>query len=135
MLVTHYYNYFLNSGDQKVERPKTSSYNLAKTYNFNQTLMERMINNGLPLNKLTKQFRMRPEIMSLVLPFITNKLENSENTCHLPKIIGITKNVFFIDHNIIEVNTNYIFCFIIHLTIIFEIIRNVTVKIIQIYMK
>jgi len=93
-------------GDQKVERPKTSSHNLAKTYNFNQTLMERSINNGLPLNQLTKQFRMRPEIMSLVLPFITHQLESSEHTCNLLNVTGITKNVYFIDHDIIEVNRN-----------------------------
>lgn len=97
--------YDINSGDQKVERPKTSSYNLAKNHNFNQTLMERAINNGLPLCQLTKQFRMRPEIMSLVIPFITDRLESSEHTCNLPNVIGITKNVYFIDHNIVEVNT------------------------------
>lgn len=90
-------------GDHKIERPKTSSYTLAKTYNFNQTLMERAINNGLPLNRLIKQFRMRPEIMSLVLPSITDQLESSEQTYNLPNIIGITKNVYFIDHNITEV--------------------------------
>lgn len=72
-------------------------------FNFNQTLMERTINNGLPLNQLTKQFRMRPEIMSLVLPFITDQLESSEYTCNLPNVIGVTKNVYFIDHNIVEV--------------------------------
>lgn len=69
--------------------------------------MERSINNGLPVNQLTKQFRMRPEIMSLVLPFITDKLESSEYTCNLPNVIGITKNVYFIDHNILKVNINF----------------------------
>lgn len=70
--------------------------------------MERMINNGLPLNQLSKQFRMRPEIMSLVLPFITEHLENSEYTCSLPNIIGITSNLYFIDHNIVEVKYFFI---------------------------
>lgn len=65
--------------------------------------MERTINNGLPLNRLIKQFRMRPEIMSLVLPYITDQLESSEHTCNLPNVIGITQNVYFIDHNITEV--------------------------------
>lgn len=66
--------------------------------------MERIINNGLPINQLTKQFRMRPEIMSLVLPFISDQFENSEYTLNSPNIIGMTKNVYFIDHDIIEVN-------------------------------
>lgn len=70
--------------------------------------MERMINNGLPLNRLTKQFRMRPEIMSLVLPFITDQLESSEFTCNLPNVIGVTQNLFFIDHSITEVKVIYI---------------------------
>jgi len=65
--------------------------------------MERTINNGLPLKRLIKQFRMRPEIMSLVLPSITDKLENSEHTSNLPNVIGITQNVYFLDHNITEV--------------------------------
>lgn len=65
--------------------------------------MERTINNGVPLNRLIKQFRMRPEIMSLVLPSITDQLESSEHTCNLPNVIGITQNVYFIDHNITEV--------------------------------
>lgn len=70
--------------------------------------MERMINNGLPLYRLTKQFRMRPEVMSLVLPFIADQLESSEYTCNLPNVIGLTKNLFFIDHNITEVKLIYI---------------------------
>lgn len=86
-----------------MERPKTSSYNLAKKLNFSQTLMERTINNGLPLNELKKQFRMRPEIMSLVLPIITDQLESNEHTCNYPSVIGVTKNVYFIDHDVVEV--------------------------------
>lgn len=68
--------------------------------------MERTINNGVHLNRLIKQFRMRPEIMSLVIPFITDQLEMSEHLTNLPNVIGITKNVFFINHDIIEVNNN-----------------------------
>ncbi|VVC44294.1 Hypothetical protein CINCED_3A013372 [Cinara cedri] len=99
--LTEHVQHLILIGDQKVERPKTT-YNLAKMYNFNQTLMERTLNNGLPLNRLTKQFRMRPEIMSLVLPFITDQLESSDHTCNLLNVAGITKNVYFIDHNVIE---------------------------------
>lgn len=100
--LTEHCQHLILIGDHKVERPKTSSYTLAKTYNFNQTLMERTINNGLPLNRLIKQFRMRPEIMSLVLPSITDQLESSEYICNLPNVIGITQNVYFIDHYITE---------------------------------
>lgn len=70
--------------------------------------MERTLNNGLPLYKLTKQFRMRSEIMTLVLPFITDQLESSEHTYNLLNVIGITKNVYFIDHDVIEVNSNFL---------------------------
>jgi len=74
--------------------------------------MERIINNGLPLNQLTKQFRMRPEIMSLILPCISDQLESSELTYNLSNIIGITNNVYFIDHDIIKVHFNLlIICF------------------------
>jgi hypothetical protein len=45
---------------------------------------------------------MRPEIMSLVLPSITDQLESSKHTCNLPNVIGVTQNVYFIDHNITE---------------------------------
>lgn len=68
--------------------------------------MERAVNNGLLVNRLTKQFRMRPQIMCLVLPYLTDQLESSEHTCNLPNVTGITKNVYFIDHDVIEVNRN-----------------------------
>ncbi|XP_050438211.1 NFX1-type zinc finger-containing protein 1-like [Adelges cooleyi] len=100
--LTEHVQHLILIGDLKPERPKISSYNLAKVHNFNQTLMERLINNGLPLNKLTKQFRLRPEIMSLILPCITYSLECSEITKNLPNIIGITKNVYFIEHKVVE---------------------------------
>jgi superfamily I DNA and/or RNA helicase len=96
--------------------------------------MERTINNGLPLYQLTKQFRMRPEIMSLVLPFITNHLESSEHTYNLPNVIGISKNVYFIDHNIIEVNY-YVINQNVCLIKMFKPTRNAMVKFISIYMK
>lgn len=96
--------------------------------------MERTINNGLPLYQLKKQFRMRPEIMSLVLPSITDRLESSEHTCNLPNVIGITKNVYFIDHNIIEVNT-LITHLVVYLTTVFKSTRNAIIRFILICMK
>ncbi|XP_050528979.1 NFX1-type zinc finger-containing protein 1-like isoform X2 [Daktulosphaira vitifoliae] len=100
--LTEHVQHLIIIGDLKPERPKLSSYSLAKGYNFNQTLIDRLINNGMPLYQLTKQFRMRPEILSIVLPCFNQKLKNSELTKNLPSVNGISKNVFFLDHNCIK---------------------------------
>lgn len=76
------------------------------------SLFERMINNNLHSVTLTTQYRMRPEIANLIRPTIYKELEDNENVLHYPDVLGMNKNLFFIDHTNEEsaVSVNWLNC-------------------------
>ena len=86
-------------GDHKQLRPKPNCYELGKKYLLDISLFERLARCGLPLASLTHQHRMRPEIASIVASHIYDKLENAPSVYQHPSVLGIGKNLFFIDHN------------------------------------
>ncbi len=49
-------------GDHKQLRPQVETYDLVRKFNFDISMMERLIENGYPYATLAKQNRMRPEI-------------------------------------------------------------------------
>lgn len=51
---------------------------------------------------LRKQHRMRPEIAQMMEP-IYEDLENHESVSSFENIKGVNKNIFFIEHNELEV--------------------------------
>uniref|UniRef100_A0A915DE83 RZ-type domain-containing protein n=1 Tax=Ditylenchus dipsaci TaxID=166011 RepID=A0A915DE83_9BILA len=55
-------------GDHKQLRPNPAVYELAKKYNLEISLFERLINNEFPYRALAKQHRMRPEISRTLMP-------------------------------------------------------------------
>lgn len=61
-----------------------------------------MVNNGVPCYSLGVQHRMRPEIASLITPSIYPQLQNHTSVYNREEIRGITKNMFFLNHNIYE---------------------------------
>lgn len=58
-----------------------------------------MINNNMHCVTLTTQYRMRPEIANLIRPIIYKDLDDSECVQNYPDVMGMSKNLFFIDHN------------------------------------
>lgn len=66
------------------------------------SLFERMINNNLHSVTLTTQYRMRSEIANLIRPMIYKDLVDNENVHRYPNVIGMEKNLFFIDHTNME---------------------------------
>jgi hypothetical protein len=54
-------------GDHKQLRPKVDTYSLRKDYNFDLSMMERLINNKFPFKTLLMQNRMRPEFSKLLV--------------------------------------------------------------------
>ena len=84
-------------GDHKQLKPKPTVYKLAKDYNLELSLFERMIRNGMDCHRLDIQHRMRPEIACL-LEDIYPHLENHGSVNHYPDVNGISSNLFFIDH-------------------------------------
>lgn len=74
-------------------------YKLAKEYNFDISLFERMVNNNVPCYTLGEQHRMRPEIASLVAPIIYPELKNHYSVENREGVRGVVKNLFFLNHN------------------------------------
>ncbi|XP_033759736.1 LOW QUALITY PROTEIN: NFX1-type zinc finger-containing protein 1-like [Pecten maximus] len=85
-------------GDHKQLEPKPSVMQLALKYNLSLSMFERMLNNGIKNHCLQRQHRMRPEISSLVRG-IYDVLEDNENVLQYEHIMGVRKDVFFINHN------------------------------------
>lgn len=61
-------------GDHKQLRPNPAVFELARKYNFDVSLFERMINNRFPYIMLTKQHRMCPDISRTLMPHFYPKL-------------------------------------------------------------
>ncbi|GAB1606748.1 NFX1-type zinc finger-containing protein 1-like, partial [Argonauta hians] len=85
-------------GDHKQLQPSTNVYKLAKDYNLNISLFERMFNNDIEVTCLKWQHRMRPEIAALVHP-IYPELRNHKSVSDYENILGISKNIFFLNHS------------------------------------
>lgn len=91
-------------GDHKQLRPKASVYELGTKFNLNVSLFERMVNIRGDCAQLAHQHRMRPEIAKLITPSIYKTLHNDESVMNYPKVKGLAKSLFFINHNNREIN-------------------------------
>lgn len=88
-------------GDHKQLRPNTSVYDLAKRYNLQLSLFERMIDNGMECHSLDLQHRMSSEI-SLIMKDIYPTLKDHPSVLQYPDVKGVSCNLFFIDHKFTE---------------------------------
>ena len=88
-------------GDHQQLRPKPEVYDLAKNYNLDVSLFERMVKVGLHCETLNIQHRMRPEIAAL-MKHIYNDLQSHESVEKYEDIKGMKKNMFFINHSHLE---------------------------------
>ena len=84
-------------GDHQQLRPKPNVFQLAREYNLNISLFERMFNNGVPCETLECQHRMRPEI-SLLLRHIYPDLRDDPSVHDYGNVKGVSTNMFFIQH-------------------------------------
>ncbi|XP_075442165.1 NFX1-type zinc finger-containing protein 1-like isoform X2 [Ascaphus truei] len=66
-------------GDHQQLRPTTTVYELAKNFNLDVSMFERLIRMDVPHVRLNYQHRMRPEIARLLTPHIYDNLENHES--------------------------------------------------------
>ena len=88
-------------GDHKQLRPNPTVFELAKLYKLDISLFERMINNEIQCDTLEIQHRMRPEIAELVAG-IYPKLQNHESVLEYDDVMGISGNLYFINHSVPE---------------------------------
>ena len=93
-------------GDHKQLQPSPNEYYLAKDYNLDISLFERLIRAGIPHATLQIQHRMRPEIAGLVCPSIYPTLDNHESVSKYEHIKRVATNLHFFNHNHPEANNN-----------------------------
>ncbi|XP_053401641.1 NFX1-type zinc finger-containing protein 1-like [Mercenaria mercenaria] len=86
-------------GDHKQLRPSTTVYALAKKFNMDISLFERMVRNGIPCVTLNEQHRMRPDIsMLLTHENLYPGLRNHPSVYDYDNVKGVDINVQFITH-------------------------------------
>ncbi|XP_072949114.1 uncharacterized protein [Epargyreus clarus] len=86
-------------GDHQQLRPSASHMRMARDFNLDVSLFERMIKNNIHSRRLSVQHRMRPEIAALISPHIYLDLSNHESVERFPNVRGMCNNLFFFTHN------------------------------------
>ncbi|XP_060580703.1 NFX1-type zinc finger-containing protein 1-like [Ruditapes philippinarum] len=94
-------------GDHKQLRPNPTVYELVVKYNFDISLFERMVKNGIEFNCLELQHRMRPEISS-IMRHIYPDLKDHEHVRSYPNVKGVSTNLFLVNHSHMEICSNEI---------------------------
>ncbi|XP_038069842.1 NFX1-type zinc finger-containing protein 1-like [Patiria miniata] len=89
-------------GDHQQLKPNPTVYRLAKQFNLDTSLFERMINNGMPCRSLSHQHRMRPEISYLMKKHFYRNLSDDESVLKMDNVRGVAHNMFFIAHQHLE---------------------------------
>ncbi|XP_056405645.1 NFX1-type zinc finger-containing protein 1 [Hyla sarda] len=89
-------------GDHQQLRPSANVYDLAKNFNLEVSLFERLIQSDQLFVRLNYQHRMRPEIARLLTPHIYSELENHPSVLSYENIKGVSTNLFFVQHGFLE---------------------------------
>ncbi|KAH6914275.1 hypothetical protein BKA70DRAFT_1558250 [Coprinopsis sp. MPI-PUGE-AT-0042] len=92
-------------GDPLQLRPTLNNYGLSmdskqgsQLFRFDMSLMERLSSSGFPMSQIDVQRRMRPSISSLIRNTLYPKLVDNDLVKAYPDVRGLSKNVFFLDH-------------------------------------
>lgn len=86
-------------GDHQQLRPSATVYDLAKNFNLEMSMFERLVKMELPFVRLDYQHRMRADIARLLTPHIYPELENHPSVLSYENIKGLEANLFFVEHN------------------------------------
>jgi hypothetical protein len=103
--------HFIQIGDHQQLRPSINNFNdlslesdKGKLYQLDRSQFERLSvgERGrplMPVAQLNVQRRMRPDISALIQQTIYDKLLNHPSTMQLPDVVGMRKNVYWLDHD------------------------------------
>ncbi|XP_051562536.1 NFX1-type zinc finger-containing protein 1-like [Myxocyprinus asiaticus] len=89
-------------GDHQQLRPSATVYDLAKNFNLEVSMFERLVKVNFPFVRLNYQHRMRPSIARLLTPHIYSELENHPSVLKYDNVKGLLTNLFFVDHPHLE---------------------------------
>ena len=85
-------------GDHKQLRPQVDTYELCKNFQFDVSMMERLIESGFPFKSLAKQNRMRPEFSALLHDIYPHLEDNLPLVSRNKPLNCIEKSMFFWCH-------------------------------------
>ncbi len=85
-------------GDHKQLRPQVDTYYLCRNFQFDKSMMERLIDSGFPYKTLNKQNRMRPEFSALLKDIYPNLQDNLPLVSKNEPLKCIAKSLFFWSH-------------------------------------
>eukprot|EP00761_Pharyngomonas_kirbyi_P010510 gb/GECH01010530.1/.p1 GENE.gb/GECH01010530.1/~~gb/GECH01010530.1/.p1 ORF type:complete len:1383 (+),score=295.26 gb/GECH01010530.1/:1-4149(+) len=88
-------------GDHRQLRPSTEEFDIAYRLKLEVSLFERLVKCGFQHVTLREQRRMRPKIAEL-MNFVYNGIQNNDSVQQYPRMKGIGKDMFFIDHQVPE---------------------------------
>lgn len=105
--------HFIQIGDHQQLRPSINNFDLSlesdrgKLYQLDRSQFERLSVGEpgrplVPVAQLNVQRRMRPDISVLIQQTIYDKLINHPSTLLLPDVVGMRKNVSWLDHDNME---------------------------------
>uniref|UniRef100_A0A914YAC6 Uncharacterized protein n=1 Tax=Panagrolaimus superbus TaxID=310955 RepID=A0A914YAC6_9BILA len=97
--LTHACQHLILIGDHKQLRPSPAEYELAKKYNLEVSLFERLIKNGYPYRMLKNQHRMCTDISRVLMPHFYEDLLDDPSVLEKESVRGVTKNLLFINHS------------------------------------
>ncbi|XP_073708408.1 NFX1-type zinc finger-containing protein 1 [Garra rufa] len=89
-------------GDHQQLRPSATVYDLAKNFNLEVSMFERLVRVNFPFVRLNYQHRMRPSIARLLTPHIYDTLENHPSVLEYENVKGLLTNLFFVEHSQLE---------------------------------
>ncbi|KAM8916847.1 NFX1-type zinc finger-containing protein 1 isoform 1-T2 [Spinachia spinachia] len=89
-------------GDHQQLRPSATVYELAKNFNLEMSMFERLVKMELPYVRLDYQHRMRAEIACLLTPHIYAELQNHPSVFEYENIKGLDTNLYFVEHENLE---------------------------------
>ena len=89
-------------GDHKQLRPQINCFKLERDFNFDLSMMERLINNQIPYATLAAQNRMRPDISKYLLDIYPELTDSHRVHRNLP-VSCLSQNMFFWDHDFEEI--------------------------------
>ncbi|KAM3962671.1 NFX1-type zinc finger-containing protein 1 [Aphomia sociella] len=100
--LTYHCQHLILIGDHKQLRPTAAHYKLAKDYNLEISLFERMIRNGVHARTLTTQRRMRPNFVELLVPILYDRLDSHPSVYSYHDVTGMADNLYFFSHDVYE---------------------------------
>ena len=98
-LLTKNTKHLIMIGDHQQLRPKPYNYGLAKKYNFDVSLFERLINNKIPYATLKYQRRMKSIFADFVRLIYKDNYIDYKDVNNKEFIKGIDKDMFIITHS------------------------------------